>query len=339
MAILRDSSEYEQNIQGYMSQGLTYAEAKNQANKDLVSQAGQQLLVAGISGGVSAGVSTAIGNARSRRAQAQQTRLDAEAAPDTTPADTVQEQTAAAPTETTPEAPAAQLLQNPQQLQQEPSLTPEQIRAAQQERDIQSEADRIRYEGRESVAQRNETATAPSGMISDAGQRRERLKSYLNEAWNKGDGSDELRDALQRMWYDENALNFRTDDDYLRYMEATLPDLEAGDGKTAAQVRQDFATPTAKFVHDNRVNAERDAVRNLNVRTRAYENARDFYGADSSEANTAKYFMADAERKLQKIRGLNEGMYAALEGKNSEHERVTRRYQDLAYKEFWQGCV
>lgn len=152
MAILQQNSEYEQNIQGYMSQGLTYAEAKNQANKDLVSQAGQQLLVAGISGGVSAGVSTAIGNARSRRAQAQQTRLDAETAPDTTPADTVQEQTAAAPTEPTPEAPADQLLQNPQQPQPEPSLTPEQIRAAQQERDIQAEADRIRYEDQKSRA-------------------------------------------------------------------------------------------------------------------------------------------------------------------------------------------
>lgn len=341
MAILQENSEYEQNIQNYMAQDpdRSYADAKRLANKDLIAQAGQQLLVAGISGGVSAGVSTAIGNARSRRAQAQQTRLDAEAAPeaapDTTPADAVQKQTSAPQPETTPEASTDQLLQNPQQLTQESSFTPEQIRAAQQERDIQAEADRIRYEGQEPVAQRNETATSPSGMISDAGQRRERLKSYLNEAWNKGDGSDELRDALQRMWYDENALNFRTDDDYLRYMEATLPDLEAGDGKTAAQVRQDFATPTAKFVHDNRVNAERDAVRNLNVRTRAYENARDFYGADSSEANTAKYFMADAEQKLQNIRGLNDGMYAALEGRNSEHERVTRRYQDLAYKEFY----
>lgn len=156
MAILRDSSEYEQNIQGYMSQGLTYAEAKNQANKDLVSQAGQQLLVAGISGGVSAGVSTAIGNARSRRAQAQQTRLDAEAAPeaapDTTPADTVQEQTSSPQPETTTEASTDQLLQNPQRPQQEPSLTPEQIRAAQQERDIQAEADRIRYEDQKSRA-------------------------------------------------------------------------------------------------------------------------------------------------------------------------------------------
>lgn len=342
MAILQQNSEYEQNIQNYMAQDpdRSYADAKRLANKDLIAQAGQQLLVAGISGGVSAGVSTAIGNARSRRAQAL---LDAETAPeaatDTATTKPTPEQPTAQPEvplpDTAPEAPADQLLQNPQQLQPEPTLTPEQIRAAQQERDIQAEADRIRYEGQESVAQRNETATSPSGMISDAGQRRERLKSYLNEAWNKGDGSDELRDALQRMWYDENALNFRTDDDYLRYMEATLPDLEAGDGKTAAQVRQDFATPTAKFVHDNRVNAERDAVRNLNVRTRAYENARDFYGADSSEANTAKYFMADAEQKLQNIRGLNDGMYAALEGRNSEHERVTRRYQDLAYKEFY----
>lgn len=338
MAILQQNSEYAQNVQNYRNQGMKQPDAVHRANKDLIAQALQQMITAGISGGVSAGVSTAIGNARSRRAQAL---LDGEtgAVPDAAPTEPAPEQPTAqpevSPVDTAPDSPADQLLQNPQQLTQEPSFTPEQIRAAQQERDIQAEADRIRYEGQESVAQRNETATAPSGMISDAGQRRERLKSYLNEAWNKGDGSDELRDALQRMWYDENALNFRTDDDYLRYMEATLPDLEAGDGKTAAQVRQDFATPTAKFVHDNRVNAERDAVRNLNVRTRAYENARDFYGADSSEANAAKYFMADAEQKLQKIRGLNEGMYAALEGKNSEHERVTRRYQDLAYKEFY----
>ena len=124
MAILQQNSEYEQNIQGYMSQGLTYAEAKNQANKDLVSQAGQQLLVAGLSGGVSAGVSTAIGNARNRRAQAL---LDAEAtqeaASDTAPAETVQEQPISQPdaalTDTAPEPAAGQPLQNPQQLQQE----------------------------------------------------------------------------------------------------------------------------------------------------------------------------------------------------------------------------
>lgn len=126
MAILQQNSEYAQNVQNYRDQGMNQQDAVHQANKDLVSQAGQQLLVAGLSGGVSAGVSTAIGNARSRRAQAQQAQLDAEAAPeaapDTAPADAVQEQTAAAPTEPTPEAPDAQLLQNPQQLPtQEPA--------------------------------------------------------------------------------------------------------------------------------------------------------------------------------------------------------------------------
>ena len=160
MAILQQNSEYAQNVQNYREQGMNQQDAVHQANKDLVSQAGQQLLVAGLSGGVSAGVSTAIGNARSRRAQAQQARLDAEAAPeaapDTTPAAPEQSPDLplqdAAPTETTPEAPDAQLLQNPQQLQQEPTLTPEQIRAAQQERDIQAEADRIRYEDQKTRA-------------------------------------------------------------------------------------------------------------------------------------------------------------------------------------------
>lgn len=156
MAILQQNSEYAQNVQNYRDQGMNQQDAVHQANKDLVSQAGQQLLVAGLSGGVSAGVSTAIGNARSRRAQAQQAQLDAEAAPetapDTAPADAVQEQTSAPQSETTPEASTDQLLQNPQQPQQEPSLTPEQIRAAQQERDIQAEEDRIRYEDQKTRA-------------------------------------------------------------------------------------------------------------------------------------------------------------------------------------------
>ena len=131
MAILQQNSEYAQNVQNYREQGMNQQDAVHQANKDLVSQAGQQLLTAGISGGVSAGVSTAIGNARSRRAQAQQARLDAEAAPETAPDTTpaaAPEQSPdlprqdAAPTETTPEAPAAQLPQNPQQLPpQEPA--------------------------------------------------------------------------------------------------------------------------------------------------------------------------------------------------------------------------
>lgn len=155
MEILRENSEYQRNISNYMAQGATVQEATAQANKDLAAQAGQQMLVAGLSGGVSAGVSTAIGNARNRRAQAL---LDSEtdAAPDAAPAEPAPEQPTAQqevpPVDTAPASTADQLLQNPQQLPQEPSLTPEQIRAAQQERDIQAEADRIRYEDQKSRA-------------------------------------------------------------------------------------------------------------------------------------------------------------------------------------------
>lgn len=68
MEVLRENSEYQRNISNYMAQGATVQEATAQANKDLAAQAGQQMLVAGLSGGISAGVSTAIGNARNRTA-------------------------------------------------------------------------------------------------------------------------------------------------------------------------------------------------------------------------------------------------------------------------------
>lgn len=68
MEILRENSEYQRNISNYMAQGATVQEATAQANKDLAAQAGQQMLVAGLSGGISAGVSTAVGNRRNRSA-------------------------------------------------------------------------------------------------------------------------------------------------------------------------------------------------------------------------------------------------------------------------------
>ena len=78
MAVLQQNSEYAQNIQDYVSQGLSQDDAVLAANKDLLSQAGQQLLVAGLSGGISAGVSTAVGNHRQKKldalAQAEQQR-------------------------------------------------------------------------------------------------------------------------------------------------------------------------------------------------------------------------------------------------------------------------
>ena len=117
MEILQGNSEYAQSIQAYMNQGLSQSDATFQANKDLIAQAGQQLLVAGLSGGVSAGVSTAIGNARNRRAQAP---IDSESAavPDAVPAEPAPEQPTAQP-----EVPPVDTAPD----------SPEQIRAAQQE--------------------------------------------------------------------------------------------------------------------------------------------------------------------------------------------------------------
>lgn len=71
MSILQQNSQYAQSIQAYRAQGLSPDDAVLAANKDLLSQAGQQLLVAGLSGGISAGVSTAVGNHRAKNAPQQ----------------------------------------------------------------------------------------------------------------------------------------------------------------------------------------------------------------------------------------------------------------------------
>lgn len=110
MEILRENSEYQRNISNYMAQGATVQEATAQANKDLAAQAGQQMLVAGLSGGISAGVSTAIGNRRNRPA----TEDAAADLPDTPDA------TAAA------EPPSAQPAPEPLQAQPLPEALPQQ---------------------------------------------------------------------------------------------------------------------------------------------------------------------------------------------------------------------
>lgn len=106
MEILQGNSEYAQSIQAYMNQGLSQSDATFQANKDLIAQAGQQLLVAGLSGGVSAGVSTAIGNARNRTAAE-----DATADTPDTPA--AAEETDPPATQQTPVVPREQPVSSP----------------------------------------------------------------------------------------------------------------------------------------------------------------------------------------------------------------------------------
>lgn len=120
MEILRENSEYQRNISNYMAQGATVQEATAQANKDLAAQAGQQMLVAGLSGGISAGVSTAVGNRRNRSATEDAT-IDS---PDATAA-----------TEDPAAQPAPEPLQEPprpEPLPQQPSPQPDTLPQAAQ---------------------------------------------------------------------------------------------------------------------------------------------------------------------------------------------------------------
>lgn len=171
MSILQQNSQYAQSIQAYRAQGLSQDDAVLAANKDLLSQAGQQLLVAGLSGGISAGVSTAVGNHRQKKldalADAERQRTQ-EQAPDadasrnpaaaqpapgtqppesTIPPDQPPLSNASAPDQPTAESPETQAAR-----QQAEADRIAQIRAAQQERDIQKEADRIDYQDAKSRA-------------------------------------------------------------------------------------------------------------------------------------------------------------------------------------------
>lgn len=120
MEILRENSEYQRNISNYMAQGATVQEATAQANKDLAAQAGQQMLVAGLSGGISAGVSTAVGNRRNRSATEDATTDS----PDATAA--TEDPTA----QPAPELPQEQPL--PEPLPQQPSPQPDTLPQAAQ---------------------------------------------------------------------------------------------------------------------------------------------------------------------------------------------------------------
>ncbi len=85
MAVLQENSEYAQSIQQQVENGVPLDEATRQANKELLSQAEQTILVAGLSGGISAGVSTAIGNHRAKTAPQDTTPDPTATNPDTQP--------------------------------------------------------------------------------------------------------------------------------------------------------------------------------------------------------------------------------------------------------------
>lgn len=148
MSILQENSDYQRNIQSYIAQGYDPNAATVQADKDLIMQAGQQMLVAGLSSGASALISTAVGNRRAAKAEeppaeqsaGQDTELNAE---NTTPESQPMQ-------EVVSEQPSTE---NQSPVQETPSDDRiAQIRASQEERDIAKEADRISYEDAKSRA-------------------------------------------------------------------------------------------------------------------------------------------------------------------------------------------
>lgn len=252
MAILQENSEYEQNIQNYMAQDpdRSYADAKRLANKDLIAQARQQMLTAGISGGVSAGVSTAIGNARSRRAQAQQARLDAEAAPeaapDTTPADAVQKQTSAPQPETTPEASTDQLLQNPQQLPpQEPA----------------SSTDTVSNLVREATTRRRQQQEAARQSIQDQAAAMTGDPAAAAQPDTLGMQSEPSGDVEKSRTVTNSGLQNKDADIRAGYRETLRQDREAGDYQVKHNT-DTMGTAQQRTSSPERVRAEYDYLMN-----------------------------------------------------------------------------
>lgn len=119
MAILQENSEYAQNIQAQVDQGIPLSEATRQANKDMLRQSEQQILVAGISGGISAGVSAAIGKNQAKNAPKDTTPDPTATNPDTQPGTQPQPETPVRPN--TPPQEATTRPQDTQPVEQTPA--------------------------------------------------------------------------------------------------------------------------------------------------------------------------------------------------------------------------
>lgn len=232
---LQQSSEYAQSVQNYVDLGFSPEDAQHQAAKGLALQAGQQILVAGISGGVSAGVSTAIGNHRQKAADAL-----------------LQEESAAVQQEHTPQEQPAQQPVEPQQAEtaaaqeaaraevpQDPALRGNtaapvadtedaeraaEVRAAQQERDIQQKAEEIDYQDKKARAKERKTlerqiaktqADVDSGKGSPA--RLRQLKEKLSQMdMEESDYPRTRQEAIQQQIAAVDALSAEQHDAYLK---------------------------------------------------------------------------------------------------------------------------
>lgn len=240
IGILQQSSEYAQSVQNYVDLDYSPEDAQHQAAKDLAFQAGQQILVAGISGLVSAGVSTAIGNHRQKAADAllqeESAAVQQEPTPQGQPAQQPVEPQQAAPQEA--ETAAAQEAAR-EEVPQDPASRGDtaepvagtedaeraaEVRAAQQERDIQQKAEEIDYQDKKARAKERKTlekqivktqADVDAGKGSPA--RLRQLKEKLSQMdMEESDYPRTRQEAIQQQIAAVDALSAEQHDAYLK---------------------------------------------------------------------------------------------------------------------------
>lgn len=290
MAILQQNSEYAQSIQNYMLQGLTQQEATAQANKDLLSQAGQQAIIGGISGGVSAGVSTAIGNARTRRAEKAANAAMQDATADKEEAFAPIQQPAPQQPEPTPhQPPAPEQPINPQQPIQQPEPT---------QTAPESPLDTVSRMVRESTAQRQQEQQAARQSIQDqvaamTGTQEPAEQAAPTRPDTLGMQSEPSEDIRKSRSVTNSGLNSPDPDIQAGYRETLSQDPEAGDyvvkhnADTLTTAQQRTSTPErVRAEYDYLVNKTQDSWTAEDVATGRLV-AKELFKSGDSEAVTA----------------------------------------------------
>lgn len=154
-AILKESSQYAQSVEAYTEQAISQgmpepqaqAWAQQQADKDLMDQAKQQLLVAGISGGVSGGIAAVKGNAAQKQLDRQERAAQAIQAE--AERQNLEQTGGQMSMEQLPDQP----LQNPQQLEPQPTQQPQTVTDIVEQTVRENQAKKVTPEQIQEIAQ------------------------------------------------------------------------------------------------------------------------------------------------------------------------------------------
>lgn len=274
MSILQQNSQYAQSIQAYRAQGLSPDDAVLAANKDLLSQAGQQLLVAGLSGGISAGVSTAVGNHRAKNAP-QETTTDPtaaqqDAAPQKDPTHPMPQEPATPPqgaaTDSPVETPAPP--QTPPQEAPRPDTNTQ--RPAQQQppdpletvsRMAQENAQKTQQQKQQSRQSVQDQVEHMTGGTEGPGTQRPQGQSAQSEPGTAGKQSEPSGDTKKSATFTNSGLHSSDEDIRSGYRETVKQEPTAGDyqQKHNSDV---YSVAQERTATPEKVNAEYDYIMN-----------------------------------------------------------------------------